>query len=688
MKDSDGLELQVNANEMCRTCLAAELPPDQLKPIFCNEIVDGRIVPFPKVLELTMGFKPTKNEVLPKNVCIACKTKLKELYSFKDKVCKSEDLLYEIFNCEKPPEQKPTVVSATRPPTSTAETQTDCMRIDESNAGSYRTFLTLQKAPKPATRDAAISCCVPSVESGCQTVPAPKPASRNASVQVTPPQKLLKHSGIQVNIHDELELEVLHFDVVEMMDESEPEQQQQQQQLPSEQLDQVLEEATAQSEMQDFETDEEHPEEPLRPVGKLEAVEEPEDPCEYLSYEALEEPPDSDSTKGKQPEKEATAAPKPVSECQYCQYSTEDKAAFKEHLNVHHQTLESILVKADYFRCINCFSVFNSPAALTCHFNEGPCVAIGNDLSRTEEVDKHEKFYSHGFDICLPRMKSFHKIDKMLVACGSCNMQFKTLEEALIHYTIHEQELESQQDVDQIWENNDFSQIHYCGICSEPFPDATFIRQHVYFHRKAFDCPFDCPALCFTFGSLTEHIKRHLTTAEEPQPPSATPKPALKKPKPTSAPSTELVCEVCSKSFNSKASLKAHTKNHYADKRHACAMCPKSFIQKSDLTIHIRSHTDERPFACTVPGCGKKFRTSSHRRDHMSTHAAVNTYQCEFCQKMFKAERILQGHLRLHTGLKPFECELCGKAFSRKQHLKLHMKTHEKETNELIQANS
>lgn len=58
MKESDSaLELQVNANEMCRTCLAAELPPDQLKPIFCNEIVDGRIVPFPKVLELTMGFK-------------------------------------------------------------------------------------------------------------------------------------------------------------------------------------------------------------------------------------------------------------------------------------------------------------------------------------------------------------------------------------------------------------------------------------------------------------------------------------------------------------------------------------------------------------------------------------------------------------------------------------------------------
>lgn len=674
MKDSDGLELQVNANEMCRTCLSAELPPDQLKPIFCNEIVDGRIVPFPKVLEITMGFKPTKNETLPKNVCISCKTKLKELYSFKDKVCKSEDLLYEIFNCEKPPEQKPTVVVASKPPTSTAESQTDCIIIDENNTGMYRAFLILKKASRPATKNAAIDCFVPSVESACQTIPIAKPTCRSTSVQVTPPQKQMKHSEIQVNIDDELELEVLQFDMVEMMDESGPDQQH----TPSQQLDQVLEEATAQSALQDFETDEEILEETLRPASKPETVDELEDPSEYLSYEALEEADSDSTTKGKQLERKPSASTKPVSECQYCQYRTEDKNAFREHLSVHHQTLENILVKADYFRCINCFSVFDSAVNLKSHFNDGPCAVIRNDLIVTEEVDKHEKLYSHGFDICLPKMKSFHKIDKMLIACGTCNMQFNTLEEALIHYAIHEQELESLQDVDQIWENNDFSQTHYCGLCSEPFPDATFIRQHVYFHRNAHDCPFDCVESFNTFGRLTDHIKRHLTSSEEPQP-SNTPKSSLKKPKSTYTQQADLICEICSKSFNSKASLKVHTKNHYADRRHVCQICPKSFIQKSDLTIHIRSHTDERPFACTVPGCDKRFRTSSHRRDHMSTHAEQNIFQCQYCQKMFKAERILQGHLRLHTGLKPFECELCGKSFSRKQHLKLHTKTHEKE---------
>lgn len=60
MKDSDDLELQINADEMCRTCLG-QFPVSQLKPIFCNEILDGKIISFPKVLESTVGVKVNKD---------------------------------------------------------------------------------------------------------------------------------------------------------------------------------------------------------------------------------------------------------------------------------------------------------------------------------------------------------------------------------------------------------------------------------------------------------------------------------------------------------------------------------------------------------------------------------------------------------------------------------------------------
>lgn len=56
--DTQELELTISAEEICRACLAA-VDRTQLKPIFCSEILDGRIVPFPSVLELATGEKVT-----------------------------------------------------------------------------------------------------------------------------------------------------------------------------------------------------------------------------------------------------------------------------------------------------------------------------------------------------------------------------------------------------------------------------------------------------------------------------------------------------------------------------------------------------------------------------------------------------------------------------------------------------
>lgn len=72
MQDSDDLELQVNADEMCRTCLG-QFPLNQLKPIFCNEILDGKIVPFPQVYETTLGIKPVKNDFSQKMYALIAK---------------------------------------------------------------------------------------------------------------------------------------------------------------------------------------------------------------------------------------------------------------------------------------------------------------------------------------------------------------------------------------------------------------------------------------------------------------------------------------------------------------------------------------------------------------------------------------------------------------------------------------
>lgn len=45
---SRGYELEINPTNTCRTCLSQY---NELNNIFCKEIVDGEIVPFPMILE-------------------------------------------------------------------------------------------------------------------------------------------------------------------------------------------------------------------------------------------------------------------------------------------------------------------------------------------------------------------------------------------------------------------------------------------------------------------------------------------------------------------------------------------------------------------------------------------------------------------------------------------------------------
>lgn len=47
-------DLEINPNLICRMCLAENL---NLKSVFCNEIVDGQILPFPKVLDFVTNIK-------------------------------------------------------------------------------------------------------------------------------------------------------------------------------------------------------------------------------------------------------------------------------------------------------------------------------------------------------------------------------------------------------------------------------------------------------------------------------------------------------------------------------------------------------------------------------------------------------------------------------------------------------
>ena len=74
-------------------------------------------------------------------------------------------------------------------------------------------------------------------------------------------------------------------------------------------------------------------------------------------------------------------------------------------------------------------------------------------------------------------------------------------------------------------------------------------------------------------------------------------------------------CEVCAKSFSTKAFLKQHRLIYEHLEVFSCLVCQKTFSTASNLKAHKLVHTGEKPHQCT--SCQ---RTFSQARKHQLTH--------------------------------------------------------------------
>ncbi|KFB47246.1 AGAP010500-PA-like protein [Anopheles sinensis] len=641
--DTDELELSVSPEELCRTCLAA-VDRTQLKPIFCNEILDGKIVPFPKVVELAVGEKIVKDEKLPSNVCVECKTKMRELYIFVEKVRKSSNLLYEIFSIAKP---VPSEIIRKQLNTKTTEVQTDSIPTEND------------PPPPPAVsmvdNGTQSDWNVPTFsEASCQTdsiLKMPKVGSQNSKVKNT----------TAILITDE-----------EVSPPAEPT-------IESIQTDIATDDETSLGNDADE-------------IEMILVAEEPtEEECFSLSTISLSE------KRSRRSQKKNTLQPvvdisknatlKNLQQSQHCEYCnlSYNSAGIAKHIAIHRKTLELCLESIDYYRCPICFVVFISQQQFDDHFTASCAPVQPEEFCEHSDVSKHELLYNKGLEVCVPKLKTFKfSVEDLRYRCIRCPQDTECFEEMRSHVQVHDVEDDGVENVSLLWKGNNLDKVHVCGMCQAQFPDALYIRQHLYFHQTTFFCPYDCSMACDKFLNLTRHIQRvHLqkikrdTLADELSDTKADTMPDAVPDAVVDGKSSQLVkfpCSRCGRSFPDLDALEMHVAKHYRERKFVCNVCKKHFAQKSDLTTHERIHTNERPYPCEI--CGKSFRTTSHRRDHMSTHEVVNKYECDVCQKLFKAERILIGHKRLHTGEKPFFCQVCLKSFSRKHHLKLHSKVH------------
>ena len=129
------------------------------------------------------------------------------------------------------------------------------------------------------------------------------------------------------------------------------------------------------------------------------------------------------------------------------------------------------------------------------------------------------------------------------------------------------------------------------------------------------------------------------------------------------------LCDICSKTFKEKKSLRRHMKSHDSSIKYKCTSCTQYFKSEDDFQKH-RNDRHSKTHLCSF--CGMMFKKKHSLDEHITLYGhngksdGTGVYICPFenCRKRYTRLIKYEGHLNRHTNTKPYSCKICSKTFS------------------------
>jgi hypothetical protein len=173
-----------------------------------------------------------------------------------------------------------------------------------------------------------------------------------------------------------------------------------------------------------------------------------------------------------------------------------------------------------------------------------------------------------------------------------------------------------------------------CKRCEKSYQTKKSLLSHNYYAHE--DRKLSCK-ICLTIFTNSRALYRHIQRDHQ-----------------------NITCPSCEKIFTSNYSLRVHVQSIHQKIRHECGECQQSFSRRSTLNQHIKSHHSNiqlPKYTCDI--CSKIFIDRVSIRMHMYAVHQEKRYECKICKIKFALLSDLWNHSFYHRGFMPYNCSVC-----------------------------